>query len=421
MQILFFADNFPPEKNAQASRVYERARYWVRWGHSVTVVTCAPNFPEGEVYTDYKNRWYQTEMMTGIRVVRVKTYITANRGRFRRMADYLSFLPTAVLAGIRERADVVAATSPHMFAGLAGCMVAFFLRRPFLLEVSDLWPESILAVGAMRRSNFVTRTLEKMAHLLYDRADRIVVLTESFQKKIAALGVQERNIDVVLNGVDLEQYSPRLRDENLARHHGIDPNDFVVGYIGTLGMAHGLENVLEAAAKLVGTRVRFLLVGPGADRERLLTLASQRGLQNVVFVPPQPKQEMPRYWSLCDIALVHLKDTLLFETVIPSKLFEAMGMGLPIVLSAPKGEASRIVLGEGVGWHVPAGDVNALAMLLTLLAMGHDDVKAMASRSRSAAFDHSRERQARLYIASLEEARLRGRTTVGMPVELVRR
>jgi len=421
VQILFFADNFPPEKNAQASRVYERARHWVRWGHGVTVITCAPNFPEGQVYPGYKNRWYQGEIVDGIRVVRVKTYIAANRGRVRRMVDYFSYLPAAFLAGVREKTNIVAATSPQMFAALAGSMVATVLRRPFLLEVSDLWPESILAVGAMQKPNAIVRGLNALAKFLYMRADRIVVLTESFRRKLAGIGIPESKIDVVLNGVDLDQYSPRMRDEDLAKSHGISPGDFVVGYIGTLGMAHGLDNVLDAAAKLLGTRVRFLLVGPGAHRERLVARAQERGLKNVTFVAPQPKSMMPYYWSLCNVALVHLKDTMLFETVIPSKIFEAMGMGLPIVLCAPKGEASRIVLGEGVGWHVQAGDANALASLLELLS-GHEGIVAqIASRSRTAASHHSRETQARLYVESLEKAQQPARGAEEVPAELQER
>ena len=409
MRILFFADNFPPEMNAQASRVYERARYWTRWGHSVTVVTCAPNFPEGRLLAGYKNLWYQTEQISGIRIVRIKTYITANRGRFRRMADYLSFLPMAVLAAMREEVpDIVAATSPQMFAGMAGWIVAQLLRRPFLLEVSDLWPESVLAVGAMQKRNLVIRGLSRMASFLYNRADRIVVLTEAFRERIVSIGVPEKKIEVILNGVDLEQFRPRTRDVQLARQWGIQATDFVVGYIGTLGMAHGLENVLRAAEYLGGGRVRFLFVGPGAEREHLRAIAAEWGLKNVVFVPAQPKEQMPRYWSLCDVALVHLKDTPLFATVIPSKLFEAMGMGLPIVLVAPRGEASKIVLGKDVGIHVPAGDANALATALASFEKMGDGLKEIAGRSRSVAQNYSRERQAGLYLTSLERASARG-------------
>ena len=357
------------------------------------------------MYPGFENRWRQSEKMAGIRVVRVKTLIAANRGKFRRMADYLSFLPTSVWAGLfEETPDVVAATSPQMFAALAGWIVGLLRRRPFLLEVSDLWPESLLAVGAMQEPNLIIRGLATLACFLYDRADRIVVLTEAFRGKIADSGVPREKIDVVFNGVDLEMYRPRPRDAALARHWGISPCRFVVGYIGTLGMAHGLENVLDAAKRLARTPVLFLLVGSGAERERLLASAKERGLDNVLFVPAQPKQTMPSYWSLCDVALVHLKDTPLFETVIPSKLFEAMGMGLPILLAAPKGEASKIVLEEGVGVHLPAGSPDDLASSIECLMGSRKILGEMGVRSTLAAQRHSRERQARLYLTSLEGA-----------------
>jgi glycosyltransferase involved in cell wall biosynthesis len=405
MRILFFADNFSPETNAQASRVYERARYWAEWGHDVTVVTCAPNFPGGAVYEGYTNAWRKSEEIAGIRVVRVKTFIAANEGTLLRMADYLSFLPAAIWAGIQEQApDVVAATSPQMFAALAGWAVARVKRRPFVLEVSDLWPESVLAVGAMRKPNAVIRGLDRMAQFLYDRADRIIVLTQGFKEKIADRGIAREKLEVILNGVELAIYKRQARDAELARHIGLQPGQFVVGYIGTLGMAHGLENVLDAAEQLRGTRVQFVLVGPGAEREKLRAAARERGLQNVLFVAPQPKQEMPRYWSLCDVALVHLKNTPLFETVIPSKIFEAMGMGLPIVLAAPKGEASKIVEAEGVGVHVPAGDTENLVRILISLSQSAEYVSAMAYRSESMAPRHSREEQARKYLAVLRDS-----------------
>ena len=211
-------------------------------------------------------------------------------------------------------------------------------------------------------------------------------------------------IDVILNGVDLERYQPRPRDAELAGSLGICATRFVVGYIGTLGMAHGLENVLDAAKRLQKTRIVFLMVGSGAERDRLVASAMERGLKNVLFVPPQPKQAMPSYWSLCDLALVHLRDAPLFETVIPSKLFEAMGMGLPILLAAPEGEASKIVLEEGVGVHLPAGNPEELARSLESLMGSRNTLDEMGVRSSAAARRFSRERQARLYLKSLESA-----------------
>lgn len=401
MHILFLADNFPPEKNAQASRVFERACYWVKWGHRVTVITCAPNFPEGKVYAGYRNRWYQTEEISGIRVVRVKTFIAANAGRYKRIADFLSFMGSSYVAGlVQERPDVVVATSPQFFAAIAGWALSTMHRRPFVFELSDLWPESIIAVGAMRPS-LALRLLEHLELFLYRQAGAVVALTGSFRENLVRRGIPGEKIAVVTNGVELSRFSPRARDWELAQSLGIERHHFVAGYLGTLGMAHGLRNVLDAAEVLKNDPVRFLFVGSGAERESLVAEAERRGLGNVIFVAAQPKERMPAYWSLCDVALVHLKDTPLFRTVIPSKLFEAMGMGLPVLLAAPEGEASRIVLGENVGLHVPAADAESLAGAVRFLQASPAHVARLAAASLAAAPRWSRERQAREMLAAM--------------------
>ncbi len=218
---MFLADNFPPERDAQASRVYERACYWVKWGHQVTVITGAPNFPEGKVYAGYKNRWHRVEEMSGIRVVRVKTFIAANSGRRRRILDYVSYAPSSFIAGLLEdKPDVVAATSPQFFAAVSGCGLAAVLKRPFLMEISDLWPESIVAVGAMKQSTALV-WLEKLELYLYARASSIVTLTQSFKDNLVRRGVPEHKIAVVINGVDLPRFQPCERDETLAARWGI--------------------------------------------------------------------------------------------------------------------------------------------------------------------------------------------------------
>lgn len=403
MKILFFADNFPPERNAQASRVYERACYWVDWGHQVTVLTCAPNFPEGKVFPGYKNKWRQIEKMFGIRVVRLKTYIAPNTGRFRRILDFLSYMVAAFVAGLFEpRPDLVVATSPQFFGALGACVLAMLRRRPFVLELSDLWPESVVAVGVMK-PNIGLRLLVKAELWMYRRAVRIVALTKAFKLNLVGRGVEPSKIGVVINGVDLSRYGSRERDEDLAKTLGLKEGDFVVGYIGTLGLAHALESVLQAA--LDGdAQVRFLFVGPGAEREKLVARAKQMGLQNVIFVPAQPKETMPAYWSLCDVALVHLKDTPLFETVIPSKIFEAMGMGRPVLLAAPKGEASEILAESGAGLWVPPERPQELMEAVRLLKSHPTLYQRLAANSLGAAPRYSRERQAREMLAILEEA-----------------
>ena len=402
MHILFLTENFPPETNAAATRVYERALYWVRAGHRVTVITCAPNFPQGRLYQGWENRWRQVADMDGIRVVRVKTYISANQGFARRTLDFLSFMVAGVVAGLFEaRPDVVAATSPQFFAAVGGWALAALRRRPFVFELGDLWPRSITAVGAMRPSP-VIRALERLELFLYRRAAAVVALTRAFKGDLVRRGIPAAKIAVVVNGVDLPRYAPRSRDGELAAAWGLT-DKFVLGYVGTHGMAHGLLNVLDAAERLRDDpAIRFLFVGAGAERQMLMDEAARRGLGNVVFQGMQPKEMMPRVWSLCDVALVHLKDDPAFAEVIPSKIFEAMGMGLALLLVAPEGEASRIVAADGAGLWLPAARPDLLAETARRLRAEPALRRMLAAASLTAAPRHSREYQARRYMDVLD-------------------
>lgn len=407
MRVLFLTDNFPPETNASASRVYERALYWVREGWEVTVLTSAPNFPEGRVYPGHRNAWYRREDMDGIDVVRVKTFITANEGTVLRTLDFASYMVTAVIAGLFERRpDVIVATSPQFLAAVGGWMLAALRRVPFVFELGDLWPASIAAVGAMRPGK-VLRAMERLELFLYRRAAAVVALTPSFKDNLVGRGIAPGKIEVVINGVELSRYRPQPRDEALAAELAVSGR-LVVGYIGTHGMAHGLENVLSAAALMRDEPgVCFLLVGGGAAREALLQHARAEGLDNVRMVPAQPKAEVGRYWSLCDVALIHLKDSPIFSTVIPSKTFEAMAHGLPVLLAAPSGEVQRIVEGEGAGLWVPAGDPTALAQAVRRLRDDPGLRQRLGQQALAAAPRYSRERQARAMAAVLERVAVR--------------
>ena len=351
MHILFLTDNFPPEVNAPASRTHEHCRLWVAAGHRVTVITCAPNFPKGHVFDGYRNAWRQEETMDGIRVIRVWSYITANEGFTRRVLDYMSFMATATLASLGVRkVDIVVGTSPQFFTACAAHVVGLLKRRPWVFELRDLWPESIKAVGAMQDSTAI-RWLEKLELFLYRHARRIVSVTQSFKRTLIGRGIDGDKIDVVTNGVDITRFSPRPKDAALTRQLGLE-GKFVAGYIGTHGMAHALETLIEAADRLRahpdGADIRLLLLGDGARKADLQAQAQRMGLDNVVFVDTVTKDEVARYWSLLDVSVIHLRRTELFTTVIPSKLFECMGMGIP-VLHGVAGESADIVLQEGVG------------------------------------------------------------------------
>ena len=398
VHILFLTENFPPETNAAATRVHERALYWVKAGHQVTILTCAPNFPEGKLFDGWRNDWRQVGEMDGLRVVRVKTYISANEGFAKRTLDFVSFMVTAYGAGLFEsRPDVVIATSPQFFAAIGGWALAATRRLPFVFELGDLWPRSITAVGAMKPSP-VIRALERLELFLYRRSAAVIALTRAFKDDLVRRAIPADKIAVVINGVDLPRYAPRPRDGDLAAAWGLG-GKFVLGYVGTHGMAHGLVNVLDAAEILKDDdRIRFLFVGAGAERRMLMDEAARRGLSNVVFQGMQPKEMMPRIWSLCDVALVHLKNDPAFAEVIPSKIFEAMGMGLPLLLVAPEGEASRVVVDDGAGLWVPAAQPAALAAAARALAGDEGARAALAAASLAAAPRHSREYQARRYM-----------------------
>jgi colanic acid biosynthesis glycosyl transferase WcaI len=402
MKILFLTENFPPETNAAANRVYERAKFWTNWGHDVTVITCAPNFPKGVVHEGYTNKWYQTEKMDGIDVVRVKTFINPNKGVLLRMFDFLSFMVTGFFASlVQRRPDVVVATSPQIFTAIAGWLVGLCRRRPFVLELGDIWPASIVAVGAMEES-FLIRTFERLELFLYRRSDAIVALTPSFKKNLVTRGIDGDKISIVINGVDTSRFQKTPRDEELAAEWGLS-GQFVIGYIGTHGMAHGLSNVLQAAAHLRGNdSVKFLFVGDGAERDDLIAEASAKKLINVQFVESQPREKVPRIWSVCDIALVHLRDSEVFSEVIPSKIFEAMAMGVPILLVSPKGIASDIVLSTRSGLWVPAEQPEKLAEISAALA-GRKRLLALLSLNGAASSgSFTRQRQAEEMLQILE-------------------
>lgn len=406
MHILVLTHYYPPEVNAPASRMAENARAWVRAGHRVTVVTGVPNHPAGQAYPGYRNRLFARETVDGVDVIRVWTWLAANEGFLPRIANYVSYLASVAVQRFRlPRADVVLSTSPQFFCGLAGFAVK--RGRPWVLEIRDLWPESILAVGAMKRGAAI-RALEGIEAFAYRRADLVVSVTDSF---VAHIRARRPNgpIEVIKNGVDLAHFRhadadavARFRDA-----HGLT-GKFVASYVGTHGMAHGLDVVLEAAERLRDRAdIAFLLVGAGAERDRLMAQRDARGLTNIVMLGQQPKAEMPVIWSASDAAMVLLRGLKTFESVIPSKMFEAMALEVPMVLGV-RGEAQALMEAGGAGIAIEPENADALAAAIVRLADAPDTASAMGSGGKAfvtAQFD--REKLALRYLDLL--TRLVGR------------
>ena len=362
LRILYVSQYFPPEVCAPAVRVYEFSREWVKLGHEVTVLTGFAHHPTGIKAPADRWRVFRRETKDSISVVRTYVWAAPNRGTVRRMISYASFLASAVTLGRFgvSRPDIVVATSPQLLCALAGYFIARSMRRPFVFEVRDLWPESVLAVGAMRE-NIIVRGMRRVARMLYRRSDAIVTVGEGYRLKIHELyGIPLDKMDVVYNGADTAFFTPGPRDNEIRREWGWGDR-FVALYLGTHGMAHGLETVLGAAEKLRDRKdILFVFVGEGAEKERLKTMAAAKRLENVQFVDQQPRERVRLFYAACDMGIVTLRKAELFSTVIPSKLFEHFSMERPVLISVD-GEARRLVEEAGAGEFVPQENAGALA------------------------------------------------------------
>ena len=370
MRILVFSHYYYPEGNAPASRMSAVCSRWASQGHDVEVITSAPNVPGGVVYEGYSNRLLQFETIEGVRVARVWTYLSANKGTVRRILNYLSYMLSAVFVSwFRARPDVIVATSPQFFCGWAGFLASRMrIRRvPFVLEIRDLWPDSIVAVGAMRNKKLL-RLLYRLERWLYAGSDHIVTVGRGYWEDLVDKGVPREKLSIISNGVDRKLFWPRQATDILARFGMRDR--FTCAYVGTIGMAAGLDVVIEAA-ELLRDRGRndisFLLVGGGAERERLERIAQEKGLENLAFSGRLPKEKMPEVLAAADVCLVHLRKVDLFKRVMPSKIFEMAAMKKPIILGVA-GYAAKLLQTANAGVCIEPENARELADAVCTLA-----------------------------------------------------
>jgi glycosyltransferase involved in cell wall biosynthesis len=382
MKILFISHYFPPEVNAPANRTYEHCRRWVKDGHEVTVITGVPNHPRGVIFDGYRNRWRQEETVDGIRVIRTWMYLTPNSGFARRVANYLLFAATATWAALRApRPDLVIATSPQFFVGVAGAVAARLRRLPFVLEIRDLWPKSVVELGQLSDGPILS-TLEALERWLYRSAAGIVVNTRTFRSHIRARGVDDAHIELVYNGIDPTMFRPRPKNSALLSQHGLE-GTFTVAYVGTLGLAHGLELLIDVAERMRNrSALRFVLIGDGADREKLEQEVARRGLDNVTMLGLQPREAMPDWIASIDLLLVMLRDLPVFETVIPSKIFEFLAQERPVVLAA-RGEIRSMMEEAGGALVIDPEDEGQLARAIEQVMDDPETARARAAAGRA--------------------------------------
>ncbi len=405
MRIVLVCHYFAPEPGAPQARLLETARVWAREGHGVTVVTCFPNHPTGILEPRDRGRIFRREDRDGIRILRCWVYATPNRGILRKTLGHLSFMASAAFLGLPRvgRPDAVVVSSPTFFSIVPALLFSLLWRRPLVLEVRDLWPAIFTQLGVLR-NRWIIRVLTGLELLFYRCAARVVPVTDGFREDIVRRGIDPRKVITITNGVDTEVFRPgRDRDAEKARR-GLGGR-FVVLYLGAHGLSHGLSRILELADRWRDDpRVLFLFVGEGAEKGALVARARERALPNVEFRPPVEKGEVPGYYAAADVCLVPLRDVPLFSTFIPSKMFEIMGSGVPILASL-SGEAARILDRSGAAIVVPPEDVDALDAGLRRLR-GDPGLRAVLG-ARGAAFvreHYDRSRLALRYLGLIREA-----------------
>ena len=374
---------------APSARASELARHWADAGHQVSVLTGFPNHPTGVVPAEWRSRSRRLtyhEKIGQVDVYRTWLWPLPNRKAHERMRNYASFCVSAALRGMTiPRPDVIIASSPQLLVGLAGWWLAFTRQIPFVFEVRDLWPESLGAVGVAGERSLLHHALARIAGFLYRRADRIVVVTSAFKDYlIHHWRVPALKIDIVENGVETDLFAPDSVAAAGRRKELNAESRFLVSYIGTLGMAHGLETLLDAAATLQSKapHVVFLLVGEGSEKERIKSLAQSRKLANVRFLDQQPRETIPSFISASDLCLVLLKKTDVFKTVIPTKMLEYMSCARPVILGV-EGQARQILEDAGAGLAIEPENAAAIAAAIIQLDHNRELAKTLGEQGRS--------------------------------------
>ena len=369
MKILFFSHYFPPEVNAPASRTYEHCKLWAEAGNDITVITCNPNCPSGKIYDGYKNKLIQKEVIDGIKVIRLWTFLAPNKGTNRRMLNYMSYLivTTIYTTLFMRKIDVLIATSPQFLCGWAGVLCHWIRRWSFILEIRDIWPESILSVDIYKKSFFI-KCMEWLEPKMYRAADHIVAVGEGYKRKIMEKGIDASKISVITNGINIDNFF-RVENVDAIKRKYNSEKSFICSYVGTIGLAHGLEVIIKAAEILKENgykQFKFWIVGDGANKSSLESMAKDKKLDNVVFTGMLPKKNIPEILSATDCLLIHLKGKELFSTVIPSKIFEAMAMNKPIIMGV-KGDSRDIVMEANAGIEMEPDNPTSLVQCLVKL------------------------------------------------------
>lgn len=343
MNIMFLTQYFPPEVGAPQNRIFEFAKRLKNNGHDITVLTAMPNYPKGEIYDGYKGKKFLVEDMEGIRVIRTSIYATKDTGFVKRLLNYFSFTFSSVIQGpkgIDKSIDVIIVESPPLFLGWSGYRLARKLKAKYVFNISDLWPESAIKLGVLNNKLMIKMSVW-LEEFSYRKADIVTGQTKGIVENISKRGFKDKTY-LVTNGVDLSLFGKDKANLEFIKENGLE-GKFLVGYAGIHGLAQGLETIIKAASVLKEHEgIKFVFVGDGPEKQKLINMTKELKLENVAFLPVHPKKNMPGIVASFSCAVVPLKKLDLFKGALPSKMFETLASNVPIVLSV-EGEAQQLI------------------------------------------------------------------------------
>ena len=386
MKILLLNQAFVSPDEPGHTRHFELAKFLRARGHELVVVASDLNYQTGERTVDRKGL-YAEQTIDGVRVLRTYIYPALHRSYLWRILSFLSFMLSSVWTALRIREiDLVMGTSPPIFQAISAWFVAFLRRRPFLLEVRDLWPEFGVSMGVLKNPVLITlaRWVESF---LYARATHILVNSPAYKDYIVRKGVPPEKITFIPYGTDVDMFTPGTDGSPVRRELGLEDN-FVVLYAGALGQANDIDTLLRAAERLKGEgKVRFVLFGDGKERVRLQAEAERMGLDNLVFAGVRSKKEIPVVIASSDVCLAILQDIPMFRTTYPNKVFDYMAAGKPTVLVID-GVVRMVIEEAGGGAFVEPGNDEMLANTVLELSRHPERVKSMGENARAYLLKH---------------------------------
>jgi glycosyltransferase involved in cell wall biosynthesis len=403
LDVLYFHQYFATRRRSTATRSYELARRLVDRGHRVTIVSRDTRSLEAGRDGRPPGRLVARERVDGIDVLFLNVPYANRYPTPVRLASFTAFTVAAGVAGALERKpDVVFASSTPLTIGIAGLATARLKRVPFVFEIRDLWPAVPVQLGALRNRPAV-RSAEWLERRLYEGAERIVVLSEGAQQDLERRGVPSEKLALIPNAADLDVFRPGVVDEGFRAQHGLEGR-FVALYAGAMGRANGLDQLVDAADRLRGSRVAIVALGDGGERPRLEHRARELGLDNLLFLPPVAKEKLAGIVGAAEVTLTIFAPYPVLETNSPNKFFDSLAAGKPVVVNLD-GWLRRLVEENDAGVWVPGGDAEALAGSLAELAGDRGRVERMGRNARALAErEFSRDLMAERLARTLEEA-----------------